>query len=79
MRSDGKESVLVVTNFSDQPLNTTVNIPQHAFAYMELKEKDGATVKELLSGQTFKTNIHPDSPIRVTVPAQSGIILKWKK
>ena len=78
MRSDSHDAVLVVTNFSDQPLNTTVNIPQHAFDYMELKERDGITVKELLSGQSFKANIRPDSPIRITAPAQSGVVLKWQ-
>ena len=79
MRSDEHDAILVVTNFNDQPLYTAVNIPQHAFDYMELKERDGVTVKELLSGQTFKANINPNTPIRITVPAQSGVILKWKK
>ena len=78
LRSDGKEAILIVTNFTDQPLYTAVNIPQHAFDYMELKEKDGVKVKDLLSGQTFTTNIHPDSPIRITIPAQSGVVIKWK-
>ena len=78
LRSDGKDTILVVTNFCDQPLNTAVNIPQHAFDYMELKQKDGVTVKELLTGQSFKANIHPDAPIRITVPAQSGVVLRWK-
>ena len=78
LRSDGKDTILVVTNFSDQPLSTTVNIPQHAFDYLELKEKNGVSVKELLTGQTFKANIHPDTPIRFTVPAMSGIVIKWK-
>ena len=78
MRSDGKDIILVVTNFSDQPLGTTVNIPQHAFDYLELKQKDSVMVKELLTGRTFKANIHPDTPIRITVPALSGLILKWK-
>ena len=77
LRSDGKYAILVVTNFSDQPLNTAVNIPQHAFDYMELKQKDGVTIKELLTGQSFKANIHPDTPIRITVPALSGVILRW--
>jgi len=78
MRSDGNDAILVVTNFTDQPLYTAVNIPQHAFDYMEIKARDGIKVMELLSGQTFLTNLHPDSPIRVTVPAQSGVVLKWK-
>jgi hypothetical protein len=79
LRADGKDAILVVTNFSDQPLGTTINIPQHAFDYMELNEKDGATIKELLSGLSFKADIHPDSPIRFTVPALSGAIIKWTK
>ena len=78
LRSDGKDAILVVTNFTDQPLYTAVNIPQHAFDYMELSEKDGVRVKDLLSGQSFSINLHPDTPVRFTVPAQSGIILKWK-
>jgi hypothetical protein len=45
---------------------------------MELKAQDGVKVKDLLSGQTFQTNLHPDSPIRVTIPAQSGVILNWE-
>ena len=78
LRSDGKDTILVVTNFTDQPLYTAVNIPQHAFDYMELKVQDGVKVTDLLSGQTFQANLHPDSPFHVTVPAQSGVILKWK-
>ena len=78
LRSDVKDAILVVTNFTDQPLYTAVNIPQHAFDYMELKAQDGIKVKDLLSGQTFNVNLHPDTPVRITVPAQSGIILKWK-
>ena len=78
LRSDGKDAILVVTNFTDQPLYTAVNIPQHAFDYMELREKDGVKVKDLLSGQTFNVNLHPDTPVRVTVPAQSGVVIKLR-
>ena len=78
MRSDGKDAVLVVTNFSEMPLNTTIAIPTHAFDYLELMAKDNTTVRELLSGQTFKANIRPDTPLRIMVPALSGVILNWK-
>lgn len=76
LRSDGKDIILVVTNFTDQPLYTAVNIPGHAFDYMEITEKEGVMVQDLLSGQTFRINIRPDSPVRITVPAQSGVVLK---
>ena len=76
LRSDGKDIILVVTNFTDQPLYTAVNIPGHAFDYMEITEKEGVMVQDLLSGQKFRINIRPDSPVRITVPAQSGVVLK---
>jgi len=77
LRSDGHDAVLVVTNFTDQPLNTSVNIPQHAFDYMELSERDNVTMHELLSGHTFRTGLHPDTPVRIRIPAQSGVAIKW--
>ena len=77
LRSDGHDTILVVTNFTDQPLYTAVNIPRHAFDYMEMNEKEGVMARDLLSGQAFRINIRPDSAVRITVPAQSGIVLKW--
>ena len=50
----------------------------HAFEYMGLKENEHVTLQELLSGHTFRSCILPDSPVRLRVPAQSGVVLKWK-
>ncbi|MBP5348715.1 MAG: alpha-amylase [Bacteroidaceae bacterium] len=78
LRSDGNETILVVTNFTDQPLYSAINIPQHAFDYLELKEKSGVHVQDLISGQEFRINIHSAMPVRVTVPTQSGVAIKWR-
>ena len=78
LRSDGKDALLVVTNFTDQPLNSSVMIPKHAFDYMELKERENVSMKELLSGHTFISDIHPDSALRIRIPAQSGVVVKWR-
>ena len=78
LRSDGNETILVVTNFTDQPLYSSINIPQHAFDYLELKEKSGVHVQDLISGQEFRINIHSAMPVRVTVPTQSGVAIKWR-
>ena len=77
LRSDGKDAILVVANFTDQPLDTAINIPQHAFDYLGLKEQEHATLTELLSGHTFRSCILPDSPVRLRIPAQSGAVIKW--
>ena len=78
LRSDGNETILVVTNFTDQPLYSAINIPQNAFDYLELKEKSGVHVQDLISGQEFRINIHSAMPVRVTVPTQSGVAIKWR-
>ncbi len=78
LRSDGKDAILVVTNFTDQPLNTAVVLPQHAFDYMELKTRENVTLKDLLTGQTFKSDIRPDSAVRMRIEPQSGVVVKWK-
>ncbi len=77
LRADNRHAVLVIANFSDMPLNTAVNIPQHAFDWLNLKEKSGCIMKELLTGQTFKSDISPDHPVRVQVPALSGAVIRW--
>ncbi len=77
LRSDGNCSLLVVVNFSDKPRLSAVKIPRHAFDYMGLKEKKGCHFSDLLSNQTMKADLHADLPIRLIVPALSGVILKW--
>lgn len=77
LRADNRHAVLVVANFSDMPLNTAVNIPQHAFDWLQLNEKTGCRMKELLSGQTLTSDISPTHPIRVQVPPLSGVALRW--
>ena len=77
LRSDGNCSLLVVVNFSDKPRLSAVKIPRHAFDYMGLKEKKGCYFSDLLSNQTMKADLHADLPIRLIVPALSGVILKW--
>lgn len=77
LRSDGRSAVLVVVNFSEKPLQSTVIIPRHAFDYLNLTEKRGGTFTDLLSGQTMKADLYADLPLRFIVPALSGVVLKW--
>lgn len=77
LRSYHDEVLLVVTNFTDQPLDTAIIIPQHAFEYMELAERENVILHDLLSNCQFRSDIRPCTPIRVRVPSQSGLVLKW--
>ncbi len=78
LRSDGKDTILIVTNFSSQNLQTSVFIPQHAFDYLEMNAAESCRMTDLMSGKSYSTPLLPDSAIRFNVPANSFTILKWK-
>ncbi len=73
-RSD--ERVLIfVANFSDEKKNNLINLPQHMFEHLGIQQgKVSAT--ELMSGKTVKLELSALTPLKVSVPAQSGVILE---
>ena len=77
LRKAGAEVLLVVTNFDTLPVTTTVNIPAHAFDYLNMKEKN-AMATDLLSGQKIKLSLQRDGSIPLTLEPLSAIILKFK-
>ncbi len=77
LRADSRSCMLVAVNFSDMDLMTETIIPAHAFEYMNLPEKENCTMTELLSGRKFKADLKKDHPVRYTVPANSGIVIKF--
>lgn len=77
LRADSHHAVLVVANFSDKAMNIAVNIPQHAFDYLCMTEKNDCLLNDLLSGQSVRSDISPTRPVRVQVPAYGGVALRW--
>jgi hypothetical protein len=77
LRSDNETAILVVANFGDKPTRSGIVIPAHAFDYMGLKEKKDCIFTDLLSGQTITADLSADRPVRVQIPALSGVVLKW--
>ena len=77
LRADGRNALLVVVNFSGNPIRSSVHIPRHAFDYMGLKEKNSCLFTELLTNQKMKADLYADLPLRFNVPALSGVVLKW--
>ena len=76
LRRSGKEVLLIVANFDNQPAHLEVNIPQHVFDTFSLKPVASAQATELLSGEAVQTSFTPERPSPVEVPALSGVILK---
>ena len=76
MRSYKDEHLLILANFSDREENVVVNIPLHAFDYLNIKADDyGAT--DLISGDDYVIKVTPDAPINLNVPANNAVILRF--
>lgn len=76
LRRSGKELLLLVANFSDQEQINKIHIPQHAFDFLNIPQKEQVTATELITGKKTHLDISPELPVCLTVPALSGCI--WK-
>ena len=75
LRSADNELLIVVANFDDQPVSTSVQIPRHAFEFLRLPQTE-VTATDLLTGSEHKLLLYADTPIAINVPANNGIVLK---
>ena len=77
IRKAGAEVLLVVANFAEMPKTVDVTIPEHAFDFLDLKEKN-AQATDLLSDAKVKISLKRDEAVTVNVQAYSAVVLKFK-
>lgn len=77
LRKYKNEVILVVTNFSHAEQKVWVNIPEDAFLALDIKDNQAALQTDLLTGQQTITTLTTAWPFKVTLPACSGVILKF--
>ena len=79
LRGKDDELMLIVTNFSENDKECAVTVPEEAFAYFGATySNEIQSVKELLSGKSIDVTFNPFDKTIITVPANSGVILKFK-
>ncbi|MBR1379652.1 MAG: alpha-amylase, partial [Bacteroidaceae bacterium] len=71
------ELMLVVTNFEDRPVDTAVNIPAHAFTYLNIPQGP-AFATDLLTDATQTIDLLPDTTLPLTLPPLGGIVLRME-
>ena len=76
LRKAGTEMILVVANFADERVECKVNIPDHAFDFLQIPRRD-FTADELLGGTTLKAQLKNESHVSVEVEAHSCRIYKF--
>ena len=77
LRKAGKELLLVAVNFDDYSVAIDVNIPAHAFDYLELKE-GVYPATDLLTKEKEDTELKRDGSIRLTLDARGAYVIKFK-
>ena len=77
LRRADNDLLLIAANFDSDEVNINVNIPAHAFDYMQLKERKGVA-RDLMSGEKIKFELKPDASVNMTVPGYGACIWKMK-
>ena len=77
LRRADNDLLLIAANFDGDEANINVNIPAHAFDYMQLKERKGVA-RDLMSGEKIKFELKPDASVNMTVPGYGACIWKMK-
>ena len=78
LRSNEDDLMIVLANFSDESSDCKVNIPQHAFDYLNLKQgiMEGT---DLLNGEKITITLSDTDPLNLSVEAWSGRVIKISK
>ena len=78
LRGTESELLLIVTNFSDNARECGITVPEEAFAYFGIEyNNNNRKAVELLTGEELQLPLNPFDKITVTVPANSGVIIKF--
>ena len=77
-RKAGKELLLIVVNFDQNPAAPRVNIPSHAFEYLGIPIKESYKAKDLLTGNTETITMAPNQRTQLLLEGFGGKILKIK-
>ena len=78
LRQYGDEVLLIAVNFGDIPMRVAINIPEHAFEYLNIPKLENTKAKDLISGSEEKISFTSAKPTGIDLPANNGKILKIK-
>lgn len=77
LRKAEGQLMVVVANFDEMPAVVDVNIPTHAFEYLQFRPADYEAV-ELLTDSQQQLSITDKQPLRLNVPPCGGLVLRVK-
>ena len=78
LRKAGKELLFIIVNFDHISVDVAVNVPSHAFDFLQLPQIDTNPAVDLLTGKTENISLLPYKATEVALEGYSGKILKIK-
>jgi glycosidase len=76
LRKADNELLLIVANFDDTAADIAVNLPAHAFDYLQIPPIESCTATDLLTRKQETISLLPYKATETLVPAHSGKVLK---
>ncbi len=77
-RHTEEETLLVVANFAQHRADVSLCVPAHLFEYFRLEETEDCEWTDLLTDEACTTTFSADKPLKLSVPALGGCVLKMK-
>ena len=78
LRKYGRDLLLFVVNFDHMSVDIAINIPSHAFDFLQIPQMDQYKAVDLLSGKEENISLLPYKATELSVEGYSGKILKIK-
>ena len=79
LRRSGRQLLVVVVNFDSLDRNLKLNIPEHAFEYLNLPDGKDIEGEDILTGASVAVRLSSQEPLSITVPKNGAAILKFNK
>ena len=76
LRKHENELILIVTNFDHMTADIAINLPEHAFGYLQMPQIEFCKATDLLSGKEETLSLLPHKATNVSVEGYSGKMLK---
>lgn len=76
LRKHASEVLLILVNFDEMPMPVSVNVPRHAFEYLQMPESESVQAVDLLTGEKETISFTSEKPVAVELPGWGGKILK---
>ena len=78
LRKSGRELLLFVVNFDHISADLAINIPSHAFDFLQIPQMEQYRTVDLLTGKEENISLLPYKATEISVEGYSGKILKIK-